>query len=329
MTHNSSSNRFVAIRSRYYKKKEALAVLDHANALRNGFTRSINVNPQYTHNNSGVYLKGSSNPVQALELMYARYKLTTGKRPRSDFNCLFEHIVIFSEEQFNYLVHKYGFDKARASLLNKLKRYAQSVKCEFGFEPMSIDLHMDEGHFDKESGEFIRNVHAHVQFFNYDFTKKVAPLRKLMNKGKNNKGRTNTLNPNFEKMQDLAAETFSSVGFQRGISKNYTRAEHLEKTDYLLAKQHAINVDVQKAAKKFRKLKTNINLNVEKQLKLTGEVSELEHYITVLMSNIKKLRKLSLEMQKAIKCQSLSAIQKLKFASMQFSNENKYPPPKL
>ena len=232
--------RFVSVKTRYYKQNEAIYVLDHAASLRNGVTRSINIKPQYTSNNLGLYLPGCDSPRQAFEKMLDSYKSFTGKKPRVDFNALFEHIIVLSEEQVISIENEFGYDKAKQLIMRSLKKYAQSIKTEFGFEPFAIDLHFDEGRheYTDQSAQnrreriFVRNCHAHVQFLNHDFSRRVSPLRKLMKKGKNEEGRTNQLNPHFEKMQDLAASSFANLGFQRGQSKNATGVEHLKKEDF-------------------------------------------------------------------------------------------------
>tara|TARA_R110001583_G_scaffold164736_2_gene317221 strand:- start:3237 stop:4076 length:840 start_codon:yes stop_codon:yes gene_type:complete len=223
----------VCVRTRYYKAGPALAILDHAHALRNGFTRSQNVITAISHNNAGTYFSGTTSSLEAFEIMCERYKETTGKKCRSDFNALFEHILIFSENVYTDLEQKHGSERLKRSLLLQLKKYAEKIKKEFGFEPLGIDLHLDEGLIDQQTGKVRRNIHAHIQFFNYDFDKRVAPLRHLMRKGVDENGRTQQLNPNFVLMQDIAGNLFSKAGFKRGESKDVTGREHLKKEGFV------------------------------------------------------------------------------------------------
>ncbi|MGO4891137.1 hypothetical protein [Flavobacterium sp. W21_SRS_FM6] len=317
-----NSKNFVAVKSRYYKYEPAVAVLDHAHHLRVGFTKSPNVRVEHTSSNVGVYAKGAATPIEALNLMYCQYQKVTGKKPRSDFNCLFEHIVIFSESQYYELEKKYGHKKAKVLVLNRLKKYAQAIKKRFGFEPIAIDFHLDEGHVNDETGTFKRNIHAHVQFFNYDFSNKIAPLRKLIKKGKNKDGRTNQLNPNFEKMQDLAAEAFQDLNFTRGQSKNITNKEHLSKEHFVKQKLTALEKKSVDIGKTNETLNAEISKKREIAENLAVDVNRLQQHLNSLSKNIKQLLSLKLELQKAIKNQSMVAIKKISLKASQFLNRN-------
>jgi hypothetical protein len=244
----------VGVVSRYFKREAAIAVMDHANALRNGFTRSQNVIPELSHNNVGFYYSGAKSSREAFDLMCDKYKSSTGKKCRSDFNALFEHILVFSEETYTSLEQKYGKNRIKQAMLEQLKKYAEEIKQQYGFEPLGIDFHFDEGtknsSIRKEGEKYSnknksptsnirRNIHCHISFFNYDFSKKVAPLRHLMKKGLDKNGRTNQLNPHFVKFQDIAGDLFSRAGFHRGVSKNITGREHMEKEQFV---KHKLNL---------------------------------------------------------------------------------------
>lgn len=162
-------------RTAYYKLDRARAVLDHAHALRSGFTRSQNVHPEFSHLNSGHYYHDASSCAEALELMLEKHKEITGKKVRSDCNVLFEHVVWLSEHQYSLLEKKYGHERVRAAFLARLKVYAESVRQEFGFEPLGVELHLfDEGHYEQGGGQFVRNIHAHV-FFLTTTSKNASP----------------------------------------------------------------------------------------------------------------------------------------------------------
>ena len=151
-------------------------------------------------------------------------------------------MVVLGEQQVRLLDQKYGIAVAKREIMKCLRFYAEQIKQEFGFESFAIDLHYDEGRHEtvinsgSQSRVFIRNYHAHIQFFNYDFSKKLSPLRHLMKKGVKENGKTCQLNPHFEKMQDLAAKSFFRLGFIRGQSKNVKSVEHLEKEAFVKQK---------------------------------------------------------------------------------------------
>jgi hypothetical protein len=238
------SSAYVAVRTRYYKQKTAIAILDHAYALRNGFTNSINVIQDLTQDNRGFYFNGSTSSLDAFNSACDKYREVTGKKCRSDFNALFEHVLVFTASRYDELEQKYGAEKVKAAMLLQMQKYAIEISKQFGFEPLGIDLHLDEGTIYPQTGDVKRNVHAHIQFFNYDFQNKVAPLRHLMRKGLNNKGQTNELNPNFVMMQDIAGKLFTKAGFSRGHSKSITSKEHLEKEQFVKQKLQTMEQEI-------------------------------------------------------------------------------------
>eukprot|EP00747_Dinoflagellata_sp_TGD_P123656 gnl/TRDRNA2_/TRDRNA2_173848_c2_seq1.p1 gnl/TRDRNA2_/TRDRNA2_173848_c2~~gnl/TRDRNA2_/TRDRNA2_173848_c2_seq1.p1 ORF type:complete len:313 (-),score=36.64 gnl/TRDRNA2_/TRDRNA2_173848_c2_seq1:214-1152(-) len=211
------SKNFVAVRTKYYKKNDATRVIDHA--LRR-HQNSENVIDSRTHQNFGAGAIDLPKQIQ-------RYKETVGRSPRKDMNLVFEHVLVLSKDQLTKCTKK-GLHEA-------VSDYMKQIKAEWGFEPLGYRMHLDEGHYSKD-GKFIANPHAHIYFFNYDFEKKRSPLRDLMIKGRNEKGKSPALNPHFVKMQDIAAESFKKLGFRRGISKGEKNKKHQEKAEFVLSK---------------------------------------------------------------------------------------------
>ncbi len=226
---------FAAVRTRYYKHKAAIAILDHAHSKRNGFTKSSNVYKDFSGDNQGRYLSSESSCLDGYESMRTKHTKLKNKSPRSDMNTLFEHVVILSVEHYENLEAKHGKDQAIKETLQALRDYAKKIEEEFGFKPLGFDLHLDEGYED-DNGNFKRNIHAHVMFYNYDFKAEIAPLRGLMKKGINkDTGKSFDLNPNFERMQDFVAGSFSKLGFVRGQSHGLDNVEHKSKTKHARA----------------------------------------------------------------------------------------------
>lgn len=267
---------FVAVRTEYYKYADAVALLDHVNVRRNGFTTSANVvRPDLSAHNAQYVYQNASRPLEALNNVIKRHTRLKSKRPRSDFNMVFEHVLIMSDEQFSRLEKRFGTQKVAQGILRKLHEYAEQIKREFGFEPLAISLHLDEGHdkyvFTKEEVKktFIRNVHAHIDFYNYDFKNDVAPLRHLMQMGKDTNGRTNPLNPNFVRMQDIAGEVFKSAGFQRGVSKLVTGKTHLKKESFVLQKLAETEIKVKHSEQQIQQkeaIQAKLSADIEQQL---------------------------------------------------------------
>ena len=144
-------------------------------------------------------------------------KKSSGKH-RSNENELVEMVVSLSQEQaLIYL-------KSGQNLMHGFDKFAKDMKQKYGFTPLQISLHCDEGHVENEVVKL--NVHAHVTFFNYDFEKERSVLRNLHKQ-------------DFRDIQDLAQKSFQSVNldFKRGVGKEITGKKHLETNDFVLQKQ--------------------------------------------------------------------------------------------
>jgi hypothetical protein len=105
--------------------------------------------------------------------------------------------------------------------INELRNYVQACHDHWGITAIQIFIHRDEGHYedpdDKESWK--PNYHAHIvwDWMNHET------------------GKSFKLGPkDMSKMQDLLSE---HLHMQRGKSKSETGREHLERNDFILAKQ--------------------------------------------------------------------------------------------
>ncbi len=330
---------YAGVKTYYFKQKAAEAVLDHAHAQRNGFTTSANVNPAFSCNNAGYYYHGANSCAEALRLMCEKHKEVTGKKVRSDNNVLFEHVVFLSEFQVARLEKKYGQEKVKQAIINRLRHYAEGVKREFGFEPLGIDLHLDEGHRvrahnkkkeanpteelenksapknvacdQNENTIFVRNYHAHVQFMNYSFEKRMAPLRHMMQKGKNQDGRTNASNPNFEKLQDLVHQSFANLGFARGEPKSVTGREHLTKEEFVKNKRKKLVTQVQTLTQKGKELENTIQSQNSKAKVLQEQIIQQRSELSWLQMHIEQLKQTHKELTVAIKTKSKHILRSL------------------
>lgn len=249
--------------------KSALAEFEHI--MRTGNTNSVNVIDKYSNDNVIVSPNGTCSPLDAYYKHLERYKSIVGRKCRNDMNTLMEHIVVLSEEHTAKLEDKLGKERAKREIVKCLKTYSKMYAEQFKFTECGFALHYDEGFFDKE-GNFKRNIHAHVMFFNYDFNTKKSYLRTLFKKGVNEvTGKTNELNSNFVAIQDLAHQCFKRIKFTRGKSKLLTMAEYLPKHQFLEKK-------LQDSFSKYKKLTQQLNLKKE----------ELSEYLDKWLSKILK-----------------------------------------
>lgn len=105
--------------------------------------------------------------------------------------------------------------------MEQLQRYGESCRERWGITPLQIFIHRDEGHYgipnDKTSWK--PNYHAHIvwDWMNHDT------------------GKSCKLSPqDMSEMQTILA---NALGMERGTAKELTGREHLERTDYIIAKQ--------------------------------------------------------------------------------------------
>lgn len=105
--------------------------------------------------------------------------------------------------------------------MEQLQRYGQLCCERWGITPLQIFIHRDEGHYEKPGNKtsWKPNYHAHIvwDWMNHDT------------------GKSCKLTPqDMSEMQTILAET---LGMERGTAKELTGREHLERTDYIIAKQ--------------------------------------------------------------------------------------------
>jgi hypothetical protein len=112
--------------------------------------------------------------------------------------------------------------------IDELRNYAQACHDLWGITAIQMFIHRDEGHYenptDKKSWK--PNYHAHIvwDWMNHET------------------GKSCKLDPkDMSKMQDLLAE---NLHMERGKSKSETGREHLERNDFILAKQKQELADV-------------------------------------------------------------------------------------
>ena len=162
--------------------------------------------------------------------------------------------------------------------LADVQKFGEECQRRWGITPLQIFLHKDEGHWlngqpeaeDKESfqvGErwFKPNYHAHIVFdwMNHDTGKSCKLDEKAMSE-----------------MQTVLAECLE---MERGISKEITGKEHLERTDFILAKQKQEAERVQ--AEKEAALAAKEEAEKERQI-IEGENKAKEQYRRALDTEI-------------------------------------------
>ena len=105
--------------------------------------------------------------------------------------------------------------------MEQLRHFCDVCKERWGITPLQIFIHRDEGHYDTpgDKTSWKPNYHAHIvwDWMDHDTGKSCKLLPQDMSE-----------------MQTILAE---ALGMERGTSKELTGREHLERTDYIIAKQ--------------------------------------------------------------------------------------------
>ena len=105
--------------------------------------------------------------------------------------------------------------------MEQLLHFCEVCKERWGITPLQVFIHRDEGHYSnpQDPTTWKPNLHAHIvwDWMNHETGKSCKLDEKAMSE-----------------MQTLLAECLE---MERGISKELTGKEHLERTDFILAKQ--------------------------------------------------------------------------------------------
>jgi len=121
--------------------------------------------------------------------------------------------------------------------MEQLKRFADLCQQRFGITVLQIHIHKDEGHCTdpSDASTWKPNYHAHIiwDWMNHDTGKSY----KLDNE-------------DISLMQDMAAE---ALEMNRGVSKLETGKQHLERNDYIVAKQKRELEETKKQTEKLAK----------------------------------------------------------------------------
>jgi hypothetical protein len=267
------SKNFVSTNFKYFKDSNFKGLVDHI--LRN-FKENINAFPKYTPDNFGNRYNQESYQ-KIYDKVNARKAELKLKRLNKTSNTHIDGAFSFSLDRWEELEKEYSKSDLKDMITERMNKYMGEFRKEFGFEPIGWEMHLDEG-FEKQIEEkknnpdkkLVRNIHAHVGFFNYNFKNDRAPLRKMTKK-------------DWSKTQDIAAKHFLDMGFIRGVSKENTKKNHLSKDDYIQAKQLAQEILIKEKEKNIIDLKENNNkLTVENELLKSAKAEErknLDKYI--------------------------------------------------
>lgn len=252
---------FVSFNAKYYKHSQSSGEIGH---VEREFEDNKNQIKELEKNNfdCGYSIIDKYNEI------YAQVETDKGKKIQKNANTFIDGVLSFSREQFE----EFAQDPHYKAIMKKyINDFMGQVQEQTGLTPVGWAFHADEGYTDPETGEIAMNYHAQLIFFNHDFKTGKAPLRDMQKRGSESP---------WSKLQDLAGEVFSPLGFVRGKPKDDLHADHLEKDDYI--------------SKKQKKLEESIKENEELASKmavlsqgLKGQCESLKDVVTEINSKAK------------------------------------------
>lgn len=162
-----------------------------------------------------------------------------------------------------------------------LKKWAR----KHGIEIIRIDLHKDEGYYDKDTGEYKMNYHAHVVASFLDW-----------NTGK-------TVKPNSQAMSEMQSILAMALDMKRGERKADTGKQYLDHVQYR-EMMESIDEEKKKVKKEVEEIKTQLNEESKKLEDVMAKKKQAETRLkglTTMLNNL-EAQKDNLEAQiKALK----------------------------
>ncbi len=259
---------YSSVTSRGVNKKFLELIYEHnVNRLKKGETIDYLLNKEDSLGNKSKILIGdefinleSFNQVKEnLDKLEEQRKEIISKRENSgDYlqNHLIEFVVALSEEQSNYYLDN------DEDLSKGIEKFIENLNESYGIKSLMYSEHFDEGHY--EGNETKKNFHYHIVAYNYHLEKEKSILGSFTKQ-------------DFRDLQDLAAISFQQVelDFQRGISKNITKKEHLETLEFALQKNKIELEQLQKRRKEEYYLAKSVKNDI-KDLRQNFERDSIE-----------------------------------------------------
>lgn len=269
---------YSSITSRGVNKKFLRKIFEHnVERLQKGETidyllrkeDSLGSNTKFVNNGKFEQLNSFEEVKNKFEkLERQRQKIIDKRVNKSDYlqSHLVEFVVALSEEQSNfYLDNNVDLNKGIEKLIENLKE-------KYNVESLMYSSHFDEGHY--ENNEIKRNIHFHIVAYNYSIEEEKAIL-------------SNFSKQDFRDLQTLCANSFQQVGldFQRGISKNISKKQHLRQNDFILDKQKKELEQIQKNRREEYYLAKSVK-NEIKDLRSNFERDSIEFEQLTKMLNV-------------------------------------------
>jgi|GEM_PF-4599659 len=221
---------YVAVRLKGRRKADATRLREHISRARRS---SQNIKTDSRHNFAMAY----NDYDELCKRHDDAEQQRQGRRVRKDYRRMVEAVVVLSDDRMRELIKEKGWKGTKESVSEAIDKLTKAISEEHGLVPVDWHFHTDEGHRDA-NGRFVRNWHAHISFYNYNFENGKSPLVKMSKcryfKDEQTGDMKRDFNHNFVALQDKAGEAFRSLGFRRGDQQKFpgekrhkTKSEHV------------------------------------------------------------------------------------------------------
>jgi len=269
-------NGFASIHLTPFNHSAAKGLSGHINRT---FKKNISTFEELAVNNFG-----DADTYQKYTELYERHKRVLGRSPQKNGNTYIDAVLELSLDRYELLEEEYSSEQLKLLIDQQIKLLMADISNELKLFGLGYQFHADEGHIDKISGKIIRNPHAHLIFYNYDFQNKEAPLRKLRK-------------PHMSLIQDLCFKNFKELGFRRGISADVTKKKHLKKDVFIAEKKKQQYLDLKEKNILIRK-----KLSQQKEMILANQkvISEQSDELSILKLDINSFTEQKKKLQETL-----------------------------
>jgi hypothetical protein len=269
-------NGFASIHLTPFNHSAAKGLSGHINR---SFRKNINTFGELSSNNFGV-----GDIYQKYTESYERHNKVLGRSPQKNGNTYIDAVLELSLDRYEQLEEEYSQEQLKLLIDKHIKALSADISNKLKLNSLGYQFHVDEGHIDKSSGKVIRNPHAHLIFYNYDFQNKEAPLRKLRKQ-------------HMSFIQDLCFKNFKELGFRRGISAEVTKNKHLKKDVFIAEKKKQQLLDLKDKSILIRK-----KLNQQKEIILANNqaITEQSDKLSILKLDINLFIKQKKNLQQSL-----------------------------
>lgn len=200
------------------------------------------------------------------KIIHEDYKAAHGQKMQAKTVLFHEAVIAFGRDNFEKNTPK-DIDKY-------ITKFVQQIEKQYKIKVLSHSLHLDEGN-KTETGEILKNYHAHIIFVNYNVKTHKTCLRKI----------------DYRKLHTELAECFDPLGFERG--KNYKEINDNERKTAKLENREPELVPVPHHVKhsEYRKKQQELTEKARaEKLKLREDIEKLQAKKTAELENLAKTK---------------------------------------